>query len=250
MWAGSALVSVRLVRGRPIILTTTASVFVLALAGGPARADDAPSAPAAEPAPPADPAPAARAGTTVTGDGYSHKGQLGLSLRAGLGIRAIVTYDNSHYCGATDSSTTTGNAPVCSGRAPFSLDFEAGYGVAPRVDLIAELRLGLESDFGSSIGATNGPRMLHLAPGARFFFDDSKRSKLFTTAQLVVDLAGYDDAGGMGRGNDYGVRNLSGLWFDLSPAYGVYAYIGETATFARWLKFELEAGIGVQGRYP
>ena len=41
----------------------------------------------------------------------------------------------------------------------------------------------------------------------------------------------------------------SGLWFDLARSYGVYVFVGETATVARWMRFELEGGIGVQGRY-
>jgi hypothetical protein len=137
---------------------------------------------------------------------------------------------------------------VCTGRAPLAIDFEAGYGVARAIDVFLELRIGLEPDFGTP-GSDDGPHPLHVSPGARFFFSEAGRSKLFTTAQLVLDFAGYDDATGDGLGADFGVRNLSGLWFDLERAYGVYVFVGETATFARWLQFELEAGIGIQGRY-
>jgi len=178
----------------------------------------------------------------------SHKGQLEASVRFGLGLRAIVTYDSMDYCGDTDPQGQFGFASVCTGRAPFSVDLELGYGVARRVDLIAELRLGLERDFGAS-PASGGPRMLHLSPGARFFFSEGSRSKLFTTAQVVFDFAGYEDAVGAGRGTDFGIRNLSGLWFDLARTYGLYVYVGETATVARWMRFELEGGVGVQGRY-
>jgi len=188
------------------------------------------------------------AGSERAAADLSHKGQLEGSVRLGLGMRAIATYDNMDYCGDTDPQGQFGFASVCTGRAPFSLDLELGYGVARRVDLFAELRVGLESDFGAS-PTTGGPRMLHLSPGARFFFSEGSRSKLFTTAQIVFDFAGYEDAGGAGRGTDFGIRNLSGLWFDLARAYGVYVYVGETATFARWMRFELEGGIGVQGRY-
>lgn len=180
---------------------------------------------------------------------YSHKGQLQASARIALGLRAIVPYEKTDYCGQTDSATSSGNAPVCTGRAPFSFDLELGYGVARRVDLIVELRLGLETDFAPTAVAMDGPRMFHLAPGARFFFSDAKTSKLFTTVQLVVDASGYEDGGGGSRGTDFGVRNMNGMWFDLDRAYGFYAYIGETATFSRWLRFELEAGIGFSARY-
>ena len=51
-------------------------------------------------------------------------------------------------------------------------------------------------------------------------------------------------------GTDFGVRNVSGLWIDLDRSYGFYVFVGETATFARGLRFELEGGLRIQGRYP
>jgi hypothetical protein len=178
----------------------------------------------------------------------SHKGQLQASVRVALGLRGIATYDSEVYCGDIDPQAPAGYAPVCTGRAPMSLDLELGYGVGRRVDLVVELRLGLERDFGAAPG-DDGPRMFHLSPGARFFFSEGSRLKLFTTAQVVIDFAGYEDSLGADRGKDFGVRNLSGLWVDVSRTLGVYAFVGETATLARWLRFELEGGLGISGRY-
>ncbi|CAN5850084.1 hypothetical protein BH11MYX3_BH11MYX3_03050 [soil metagenome] len=199
----------------------------------------------------AAPAPVApRAAPPESVDSFSHQGMFEVSLRLALGLRAIVPYDKTDYCGASDSGTSTGNAPVCTGRSPFSLDLELGYGLKRRIDVFAELRLGIQGDFAPTLGSSEeGPRMLHISPGARFFFSDAKSTKLFTTAQLVFDFAGYKDPAGADRGNDFGIRNLNGLWLDLEKAYGFYAFIGETLTFSRWLRFELEAGIGVQARY-
>lgn len=195
------------------------------------------------PAPPATRAPEA----PVT---FSHKGQLQVSLRLSLGMRAIVAYDDADYCGESDPMSGTGNKAVCTGRVPFSFDLEVGYGIARKIDLIGEFRIGLETDFTSTFtGAGDGPRMFHFAPGVRFFFSDAKTMKLFTTAQLVFDFSGYKDAAGQDRGADFGVRNLNGVWLDLDRAYGFYAYVGETATFGRWLLFELEAGVGVSARF-
>ena len=176
---------------------------------------------------------------------FSHQGQIAVSIRLALGLRALAPY-NDEFCGQTDSD---GDAPVCTGRAPFSLDFELAYGVGRKVDALVELRIGIEQDFGMSNTDTEGARVFHISPGARFFFSEAGKAKLFTTAQLVIDASGYKDRAGAGMGTDVGVRNLSGLWVDLDRAYGFYAFVGETATFARWLRFELEAGIGIQGRY-
>jgi hypothetical protein len=181
--------------------------------------------------------------------GFSHKGQLGISARLSMGLRAIATYDDNVYCGERDTTTATQNAPVCTGRSPLSLDFELGYGVAKKIDVFLELRVGLEADFGATAAMQAGPHAFHLSPGARFFFSDGGKSKLFTTAQVVLDLTGYEDATGAARGADFGARNLNGLWIDLDRAYGFYVYVGETMKFSRWLQFELEAGFGIQGRY-
>ena len=226
-----------------------AACLLVLLASAPASGDDlgpAEEAQGAKPTVLTPPKPTARVEPAL---GYSHKGQLELSIRIPVGLRAIAPYDSANYCGGTDSSAKFGNAPVCTARAPFSLDFELGYGVHRRIDALLEIRVGLEQDFSSSPGATDGPHPFHVSPGARFFFSEGASSKLFTTAQLVFDFSGYKAVGGSDRGSDFGVRNLNGLWFDVDKHYGFYGYIGETATVVRWVRFELEAGIGVQGRY-
>jgi hypothetical protein len=172
-----------------------------------------------------------------------HKGQLGVSARFGLGVRGIATYDNMIYCGTTDTMAAYGYASVCTGRTPLALDLELAYGLTGSIEAILELRLGLERDFGTAPN-TDGPRPFHLSPGARFFFSEAKRTKLFVQPQLVFDFANHQG------GNDFGVRGLEGLWIDLHRSYGLYFFIGETLEFSRWLSAAFEAGIGFQGRYP
>src|SRR5262249_49806009 len=144
----------------------------------------------------------------------------------------------------------TGNAATCLARVPMSLNFEGSYGVTRSIDVLLEMRVGLETDFGSTPSTSNGPRMVFLSPGARFFFNEAKASSLFATAQVVFDFSGYKDSAGAGRGADIGFRNLLGYWFDLHKAYGMYIFAGDTATFSRWMRFEVELGIGFQARYP
>lgn len=208
--------------------------IALLLAGTVAHAEEA-----AEPKAPPKPVP-----TSVR---LSHQGQFELSLRFATGLRAIAPYDDE-YCGKTDAQNGNQFSAVCTGRSPFSVDLELGYGIAQKVDVFLELRLGLESDFGASPSDVDGTRQFHISPGARFFFADAGSSKLFTTAQLVVDTSGYQDLAGGKLGTDVGVRNMNGLWFDLERSFGVYLFVGETLSFSRWLRFELEAGIGAQVR--
>jgi hypothetical protein len=172
-----------------------------------------------------------------------HKGQFGVSARIPLGVRGIATYENSVYCGTTDPEAEFGFASVCTGRTPLVLDLEASYGITAGIDLVLELRLGLETEFGRT-QAESGPRPFHLSPGARFFFSDSGRARFFVQPQLLIDFTGHE------RGNDFGVRGIEGLWIDLHRAYGIYVYVAESLTFSRWLSASFEAGFGFQGRYP
>jgi hypothetical protein len=131
------------------------------------------------------------------------------------------------------------------------LGVELAYGVHKRIDVLFELDLGLESDFSpTAVSSKDGPHPVKMSLGARRFFSEGEHSKLFATGQVVLDLSGYDDAAGSGRGNDFGLRNLNGFWYDIQREYGAYVYFGETATFARWFDFEVELGVGIQGRYP
>jgi hypothetical protein len=181
--------------------------------------------------------------------GFSHKSQFQVSARLAFGLRGIATYEDTTYCGETDTMRPSGFAAVCTGRAPLALDFELGYGVKRAIDLFLELRIGIESDFGAN-ASSDGPHAFHLSPGARFFFREEGRLKLFTTAQLVFDFSGYENAAGESLGTDVGVRNMSGIWIDLTRSYGFYVFGSPTVTFVRWLRFELEAGAGFQFRYP
>ncbi len=208
--------------------------IALLLAGTVAHAEDV-----EPPKPPPKPVPASVR--------LSHHKQFELSIRFVEGLRAIAPYDNE-YCGDTDAQNTNQFSAVCTGRSPFSIDLELGYGIAQKIDLILELRLGLEADFGASPSDVDGTRQFHISPGARFFFADGGSSKLFTTAQVVFDTSGYQDLAGGKLGTDFGIRNMNGLWFDLEKSFGVYLFVGETLSFSRWLRFELEAGIGAQVR--
>ena len=178
-----------------------------------------------------------------------HKGQVGISARLGVGAYGIATYDGTVYCGKSDPARSTGNAAVCTGRSPFALDLEGSYGVTGTIELTLELRIGLERYFGGS-PALEGPRPFHLAPGARFFFSEAKRAKLFVQPELVFDFTGFQDTAGNSRGTDFGVKGIEGFWVDLHKTYGLYVYVGETAEFSHWLYFGFEGGFGFQGRYP
>lgn len=178
----------------------------------------------------------------------THNGELGISARVGLGVRGIATY-NSDYCGVLDASAKNGNAPVCSARSPLFLDLEPSYGVGQTVELTLGFHIGLESDFGST-PASSGPHAFRLEPGVRLFLSESGHSKLFVQPSLLLDFTNYEKPAGGSFGNDIGVRVNQGYWVDLHRAVGLYFFVSESVEFARWIYADLDAGIGIQGRYP
>lgn len=178
-----------------------------------------------------------------------HRRQIGLAAQFVTGSRFIKTWDDADFCGERGESST-GNATYCTQRVPVSLDLTASYGLTARIELLFEMRVGLERDFGATSTSGNGPRLRHYAPGARFYFDDRGLLKFFSTAQVALDATGYQDAAGEDRGLDVALRNTNGLFLDFHDAYGAYAFFGEELEFKRWLEVGLEFGVGIQGRYP
>lgn len=219
---------------------TAAGVVACALVAwsSAARADDQEPPPAT-----ATPPPVTTHVVTKLDDSYSHAGQVGISARVGTGMRFLSTYQQTTPCDDTGDR-------ACFAREPFTLELEAAYGIDSRIDVLAEISFGLEQDFSSIPQIDNGPHLVRLSPGFRFFFGQSKNSKLFATIQAVFDFSEYKDAGGMSLGNDFGLRNINAFMYDVNHSFGFYLFGGETFGFARWFDVELEAGVGVQLRYP
>jgi len=175
-----------------------------------------------------------------------HYHQLGIGLQIPVGVRVIAPYDHE-YCGARGENENE-NAEVCVGRVPATLDFVLAYGILANFELMLELRLGLERDFGPSIAMSeDGPRLFHWSPGVKFYFSDAKTTKLFSTAQVAFDHTSYDNSD---VGTEIALRNVNGFELDLHPSYGLYLFIGEQIAFRRWFEVQVEGGIGIQGRYP
>lgn len=173
---------------------------------------------------------------------FSHKGQVGLHLQGVIGYRSIVTYDEE-YCGTLKDGG--GNSSTCYGRSPFVLDVGLAYGVLGRLELLLEMRLGLERDIGPTENQ-DGPRAFALAPGVKAYLGSFGEMAFFSTLQLPIDFTSFDQV----DKNDFGIRNVNGLQLDLHRTFGVYVLFGEEVSFRRWLRFEIEAGLGVQARFP
>lgn len=168
-----------------------------------------------------------------------HRYQTGLAVMPGLGYRVIVPYDEHKDCG--DSS---GNASkrVCTNKVPLFLDTQLSFGATSRLDLVVDLRFGLERD-----PVTNN-RQFSLAPGIRVWLDQDVNLKFYTTLQLLMDTTEQKQSGI--PDTDFGIRNSNGLMYDVIRNVGFYLQFGESAGFRRWFRLELDLGLGVQVRFP
>ena len=163
-----------------------------------------------------------------------HKDQFGVSLMPGSGYRIIAPYKDGVPCGQ-------GTNRVCTGWLPFFVDVQPSFGFARHWDVIVDLRFGVAADF-------NGSHQFAVAPGIRYWVDADLPTKFFATFQGVYDLNPQHEPGV--KDYDFGVRNANGFMLEVMRNLGFYLQFGETLGFVRWLRFEVDGGVGVQARFP
>lgn len=181
----------------------------------------------------------AQAMPTVEAQPSNHERQTGLGLMPGLGYRVIAPYRDHQVCG---DSSGDASKRVCTSAVPAFLDLQLSFGITHRLDLLLDMRFGLAHD-----PATVSSHQFALAPGLRIWLDEDVALKFYTTAQLLYDSTDYS---GVVASNDFGVRNANGLMYDLIRNVGFYLQFGESFGFRRWFRIELDAGLGVQVRFP
>jgi len=108
-------------------------------------------------------------------------------------------------------------------------------------DVLVDLRFGIDSDFTRS-------HQFAIAPGFRYWVDPELPFKFFATVQGVFDATAQGDP--RLQDNDFGFRNSNGFMFEVMSNLGIYLQFGETLGFRRWLRFEIDGGVGVQARIP
>jgi len=180
---------------------------------------------------------------------YHHTNQFGLSIMPGIGYRIIVPYGDPDKAGIScydGSSNASAGKRVCTSRVPFFIDLQASFGITTRLDAIVDLRFGVETD---KPGGRPGPGdTFALAPGLRFWLDDDVNFKFYTTIQGVFDSTDQNQADV--SNTDFGFRNANGMMYDPIRNIGFYFQFAETLGFKRWFRMELDAGLGVQVRFP
>jgi hypothetical protein len=167
----------------------------------------------------------------------THDMQFGVALLPGTGYRVIFPYQENVACERPEDFTMLRR--VCTARLPFFLDVQISFGFARAWDLLVDLRFGIEKDFGVV-------RQFAVSPGFRYWVDPELHTKFFATIQAAIDTTNQSQ----GAKVDFGVRNANGFMYEVMRNFGVYLQLGETLGFRRWLRFEIDGGVGVQARFP
>jgi hypothetical protein len=216
---------------------------VVATASGARAADETPAPPASATPPPAESTPATPAPLGLERPksfpklrqaSLLHKNQLGIAVMPGIGFRGVFPYQEMINCGQQGKR-------VCTGLLPFFMDVQPSFGFAEHWDVLVDLRFGIATDFTSS-------HQFAIAPGIRYWVDPELPFKFYATIQGVFDATAQPDP--RLRDNDFGIRNANGAMFEVMRNLGFYFQFGETLGFARWLRFEIDGGVGVQARLP
>ena len=152
----------------------------------------------------------------------------------GSGYRIIAPYKDGIPCGQQINR-------VCTGWLPFFIDVQPSFGFGRHWDVIVDLRFGVAADF-------NGSHQFAVAPGFRYWVDADLPTKFFATIQGVYDLNPQHTPGV--KDYDFGVRNANGFMLEVMRNLGFYLQFGETLGLVRWLRFEVDGGVGVQARFP
>src|SRR4029077_11034451 len=163
-----------------------------------------------------------------------HKYQLGIAVLPGAGFRVIAPYKEMTNCGQQ-------NKRVCTGMLPFFMDVQPSFGFAEHWDVLIDLRFGIGSDFTHS-------HEFAVAPGLRYWVDPDQPTKFFATIQGVYDATAQNNVAV--RDTDFGIRNSNGFMFEVMRNLGFYLQFGETIGLARWMRFEIDGGVGLQARIP
>jgi hypothetical protein len=168
-----------------------------------------------------------------------HEHQFGLAVMPGIGYKVIVPYQEGKTCG---DSSGDDSKRVCTNTVPFFIDLQAAFGVSTRIDLLLDLRFGVGKD------RVTSTRQFAAAPGIRIWLDPDLPFKFYTTLQVLFDSTEQKQRGI--SDTDWGIRNSNGFMYDPIRNVGFYFQFGDSIGFKRWFRIELDAGLGVQVRFP
>ncbi len=174
-----------------------------------------------------------------------HANQGFVNLLLGTGWYMVAPYDKDDpekMCAVKEGEGDEEGEPFCTGRSGVHLDFLAGYGVRPGLELFAIFRLGLERS-----GGRNAPLTRQLGAGLRVY---TPSDGLFKMSIGLAPLFDFSDRKSDALGKDLVFHVPIGAQFDFLPWLGAYAQVAPNVSFFSEFRFDITMGAGVQGRFP
>jgi len=151
-------------------------------------------------------------------------------------------------CGTKEQSGDNGyeGEPICVGRSSMHLEFLGGYGVKPRFEVFLIFRLGLESP------EPGRPQPLQLGAGVKIYSPADGLFKIGIGIAPLFDFSKHATPGhpSVDFGYDFVIHVPIQFQFDIVRWFGVYAELAPNISFVTEVRFDISAGIGVQGRFP
>lgn len=217
--------------------------------------------------------------------GLTHHKTGQISVAGGWGFNMVVPYQDDVFCGefSTDDGDEDGRKSICTAANPWFLDFSAGYGAHPRLDVIFNFRLNLQSrDF--ECKDADDPETCKglyvtklgymLGPGIRAWI--SKPEKLFKVGAAVDLLYAHEDFSGYRArarctgpadgcrfqedektdkeqdvgDHDFNLRLGPLFQFDVHHNVGIFLQPYARMSFVRWFEFSFDINLGLQARFP
>ncbi len=177
-----------------------------------------------------------------------HAKQGFVNILGGTGYFLAAPYDKDDpekRC-ADDPENPGQGEPICSGRVGWHMDFLAGYGLKPGLELFAMFRLGIERQ--DAHGLINQPKTRQIGLGIKVY---TPKDGFFKLGFGVAPLVDFSNRGGsVGIRNDLVIHVPIQALFDIFPWFGAYAQIAPNLSFISEFRIEFTGGIGVQGRFP
>ena len=177
-----------------------------------------------------------------------HAKQGFVNVLVGTGYYLVAPYDKDNpdkMCERSADDPGKGE-PLCSGRVGWHMDFLAGYGLKPGLELFMMFRLGLERP--DSGGLINQPKTRQLGVGIKVY---TPKGGFFKLGFGVAPLIDFSNRGGsVGVRPDFVIHVPIQALFDIFPWFGAYAQVAPNLSFIAEFKVEFTGGIGVQGRFP
>ena len=171
-----------------------------------------------------------------------HKFQGVVNITTGTGWYMVAPYDKDNETKACGYNEDGEGEPVCTGRASWYMDFLAGFGVRPGLELLFMYRQGAESP------GLGNPQTRRIGGGFKIYRPSDSLIKMGFGLIPLIDFS--ERPAGADTTIDFVIHIPILLQVDVMRWFGAYAQVAPNISFISEFRFDINFGIGIQGRFP